>query len=343
MSTIGIVSYRLGGADGVSIEAAKWKAAISSLGFSVREIAGEGPEQVTAIESLRIDSTNPVDVDQLEEALDGLDRVIVENLCSLPLTPSASEAVAHALRGRPAILRHHDLSWQRPDTAHFGPPPTDPLWQHVTINQRSRDELATRDILATCLYNRFEMNPPPGDRHLARTDAGIDTDALVVLQPTRALQRKNIAGGLALAESLGATYWLTAAAEDGYGPTLDELLHGARVQVVRGQGPGTINDVYAASDIVVLPSLWEGFGNPVIESVTHRKPLALGNYPVAQELLEFGFQFFSPLQPQPLQDFLADPDEDLLEENFEIAQTHFDIADLPSVLDDLFASSSLGI
>ena len=50
-----------------------------------------------------------------------------------------------------------------------------------------------------------------------------------------------------------------------------------------------------------------------------------------------------PLQPQPLQDFLADPDEDLLEENFEIAQTHFDIADLPSVLDDLFASSSLGI
>ena len=142
---------------------------------------------------------------------------------------------------------------------------------------------------------------------------------------------------------MGATYWLTAAAEDGYGPTLDELLHGARVQVVRGQGPGTINDVYAASDIVVLPSLWEGFGNPVIESVTHRKPLALGNYPVAQELLAFGFQFFSPLQPQPLQDFLADPDEDLLEENFEIAQTHFDIADLPSVLDDLFASSALGI
>jgi glycosyltransferase involved in cell wall biosynthesis len=187
------------------------------------------------------------------------------------------------------------------------------------------------------------MNPLPGNRHLARTDAGIDADALVVLQPTRALPRKNIPGGLALAKSLGATYWLTAAAEDGYGPTLDELLQSARVRVVRGQGRGTIDDVYAASDVVVLPSHWEGFGNPVIESVTHRKPLALGSYPVASELLAFGFEFFSPLQPQPLRDFLAQPDEDLLEENLGIARSHFDIADLPSVLDDLFASSALRI
>jgi len=57
-----------------------------------------------------------------------LDLVVVENLCSLPLNPAASAAVAHG-PGRPAtILHHHDLAWQRPHLAHHPPPPDDPAW-----------------------------------------------------------------------------------------------------------------------------------------------------------------------------------------------------------------------
>ena len=38
-----IVSFRLGGTDGVSIEAGKWAWALGRLGFEVVTVAGSGP------------------------------------------------------------------------------------------------------------------------------------------------------------------------------------------------------------------------------------------------------------------------------------------------------------
>ena len=35
------LSYRLGGADGVAVEASKWEWALHELGFAVRRVAGE--------------------------------------------------------------------------------------------------------------------------------------------------------------------------------------------------------------------------------------------------------------------------------------------------------------
>ena len=47
------------------------------------------------------------------------------------------------LRGRPAILHHHDLPWQRARFAHIIElPPDDPAWRHVTINDLTRPQLA---------------------------------------------------------------------------------------------------------------------------------------------------------------------------------------------------------
>src|SRR5271165_7558460 len=40
--TVAVVSYRLGGEDGVSIEAAKWAWAFRQLGFDVTTVAGSG-------------------------------------------------------------------------------------------------------------------------------------------------------------------------------------------------------------------------------------------------------------------------------------------------------------
>jgi hypothetical protein len=330
--TAAIVSYRLAGADGVSVEAAKWAWALGQLGFEVRLVAGAPGAGVVVVPGLGLEPQEAIERAALEAALDGAALVVVENLCSLPLNPDAGEAVAAVLRGRPAVLRHHDLAWHRADTARFGPPPDDPAWRHVTINRRSAAELAERGIEATVLYNRFDMAPPAGKRTATREAMGIGADELILLQPTRAIARKNVPAGLALAESLGATYWLTAAAEDGFGAELDRLLATARVRVLRGPGPGSIHDLYAAADAVVLPSTWEGFGNPTIESVTHRRALALGDYPVAAEIRAFGFEFFSPTDPGALARFLRAPRPELFERNLELAAASFDLRDLPAEL-----------
>lgn len=91
-------------------------------------------------------------------------------------------------------------------------------------------------------------------------------------------------------------------------------------------------DAYAACDAVLLPSFWEGFGNPSVESATHRRPLAIGRYPVAAELAAFGFYWFDASDPAPLAAFLAHPDDQMLVHNHRIAAEHFNRADLPDRL-----------
>jgi hypothetical protein len=289
---------------------------------------------------------------EVVDALARADLVIVENLCSLPLNPVAGEVVADVLAGRPALLHHHDLPWQRPQFLAHPPPPDDPCWRHVTINELSRRELARQSIEATTVYNSFVVpvadggTPGPGSPRGGATDAlrwalGSGPDDRLVLQPTRALDRKNVAAGMATAARLGATFWLLGPAEDGYGPELDRLVSETSCPVVlgvpdpvdgAGTGPGgslTVEDAYRMSDVVALPSTWEGFGNPSVESATHRRPLVIGPYPVAAELAAFGFDWFSLDEVDRLDAWLADPDPGLIEHNLEVARTHFSVDDLP--------------
>ena len=269
--------------------------------------------------------------------------MVVENLCSLPLNPAASAAVAAACAGRPTVLHHHDLPWQRAHLAHLPPPPDDPAWAHVTINELSRRELADRGLrhvggrsyrrLST-IYNTFDPNPLPGDRAGVRRAFRLADSDHLLLQPTRALERKNVPAAVALTEAVGGVYWLLGPAEDGYGPELARVVAKARCPVLLGEPPGgcTIADAYSACDAIVLPSSWEGFGNPSVESATHRRPLAVGPYPVAEELAAFGFRWFDALDPSGLGAWFASPDEGLLEHNHAVAARDFNLADLPGRL-----------
>jgi mannosylglucosylglycerate synthase len=97
-------------------------------------------------------------------------------------------------------------------------------------------------------------------------------------------------------------------------------------------------DAYAAADVVVFPSTWEGFGNPVIESVVARRPLAVHRYPVLDEILA-GLRVFSVEDPGEVAMWLRAPEPAVLDTNREVALGDFSLADLPGRLDAAFASN----
>lgn len=438
---VAVVSFRLGGTDGVAIEAAKWSWALRQLGWSVQSVAGSGsPDRL--LPGLAIDAPEAPGRAELADVLADADLVVVENLCSLPLNPPAAGVLAAVLARRPALFHHHDLPWQRRRFAGWPPPPDDPAWSHVVINEVSRRQLARHGIDAAVVRNTFDtrcdragaMATPatPGtgrldvtaswvragrarvedERHLdtlvdpatigahrvpggarsepsgagpslvggdragTRRRIGVEPDEILVLQPTRALPRKNVPGGLALAEALGATYWLLGPAEDGYEEELRAVLARARTRVVHGStvdhlgsGSGassssaeptgalgsdardaprsplpasaavTIADAYAACDVVALPSWWEGFGNPAVESAVVRRPLAIGPYPVGRELAHFGFRWFAHDDPAAVHSWLAGRDPGLLHHNAEVADAHFALRSLPDRLATLLDTS----
>jgi len=318
-----ILSFRLGGPDGVSVEADKWRRALTALGLAVTTVAGEGDADLL-VPGLAIDAAEPPTRAEVAGALASADLVVVENLCSLPLNPGATGVVAEVLRGHPAVLHHHDLPWQRARFADVaGIPPDDAAWRHVTINELSRRQLAEHGIDATTIRNAFDVDAPAGDRDATRASIDVTAGERLVLQPTRAIARKNVPGAIALAEALGATYWLLGPAEEGYGPELERLLAAARCRTIHRPAP--IADAYAACDAVAFPSTWEGFGNPTVESAVHRRPLAIGDYPVARELAAYGFRWFPAADPRPLATWLDAPDVSLLDHNQTIARRHFSL------------------
>jgi glycosyltransferase involved in cell wall biosynthesis len=340
--TAALLSFRLGGSDGVAVVAATWQRLLEANGWQVRTVAGEGPVD-RMVPGLAWPVVGPPpSTAEVVDVLDGCDVVIVENLCSLPLNPGATEVVVAALRGRPAVLHHHDLPWQRERFADVaGWPADDPAWRHVTVNELTRGELTERGIAAVTIRNGFDVDVPSGDGGATRRALGVGDDERLLLHPVRAIERKDIPAAVRLAEALGATYWLTGPAEEGYDDELARVLETARCPVVHRPAPDGMPVAYAAADAVAFPSRWEGFGNPLVESALHRRPLAVRRYPVAAELAALGFEWFPVDDAAPLDRFLDDPDEELLDRNRALAREHFSLARVERDL--LAVLSSLGL
>jgi mannosylglucosylglycerate synthase len=328
-----VISYRLGQADGVSVEAAKWTSSLRRLGFHVITLAGEGNADVI-VPALTKEYCGPTKVDALTEVLDGVHLVVVENLLSLPMNRHAARTVANILAGRPAILHHHDMPWQRAGYDQDERwPPDDDCWRHVTINESTRQELERRGIDATTIRNTIRFPVPEGRGEAARRILGVQPGQALVLQPTRAIARKNIPAGLQLASAIQAVFWLTGPAEDGYQEVLERLLANHAGPIRRGLPAGMeVADAYRAADVVAFPSLFEGFGNPVIESAAYRKPLAVAGYPVLDELRRCGFRWFRHDDYESIQQFIAMPDNSLLDHNEKIVRESFSSVRLDEAL-----------
>lgn len=316
--------------------AATWARVFAGLGWTVRTVAGEGPVD-HLLPGLAVAAPEPPAPAAVEAALHDADLVVVENLCTIPLNLPAASVVAGCLRGRPAVLHHHDPPWQRAAWAHVTElPPTDPAWRHVTINRLTGGQMADRGIEATTIYNGFDVDEPPGDRAATRVALGVAAHERLLVHPVRAIERKAVPAAVALAEQLDATYWLVGPAEDGYDDALAATLGAAGCRVLHQPSPGSMADAYAASDAVAFPSTWEGFGNPPVEAAVHRRPVAVGPYPVAAELRALGFRWFDPADPAALDRELRNPDPGLHDHNAALARAHFGLdrlaADIAALL-----------
>jgi glycosyltransferase involved in cell wall biosynthesis len=168
----------------------------------------------------------------------------------------------------------------------------------------------------------------------------------VLVQPTRAIPRKNIPGAIAFAAALASLggevpvrLWVTGPAEDGYDDVFSRLVRESPVPVHVGRAASAA-DAYAAADLVVFPSTWEGFGNPVIESIAHRRPIVVGEYPVLDELRAFGVRLLSVDDPAGAMAWLRAPDPAVLEANVAAVRPHCSLDDLPSRLQAAFTRIS---
>ncbi len=317
VGTAAMLSFRLGGSDGVSIVARFWARILTNNGWDVVTIAGEGPVD-RIVSGLEIGAVSPPMFGDVEASVDDADLVIVENLLTIPMNLPASAVVAEVLRGRAALIHHHDPPWQRPRFEHVTELPLDdPEWQHVTINRLTERQYADRGITAHTIYNPFDTHEPAGDRERERKrvlgDLGMtDHDPVLISHPVRAIERKNVPLALDICRQLAAdtgraaVYWLPGPTEEGYDATLQQLVSNAGLPVIRST-PTSMPDLYAASDLVVFPSKWEGFGNVPVEASIHRRPVVVGDYPVAHELAELGFEWFSPSDRAEIAHAVTDP------------------------------------
>jgi len=343
-----IVSYRLGGTDGVSVEATKWSWALTELGFTVRRVAGEilddGKHSDVVLPGLAIDATVGPDPVEVGDALGDDDLVVVENLCSLPLHEAASRVVGDVLqrRGGRVLLHHHDLPWERRRFEHVrGIPPDIDGALHVTINERAWSRLTVHGIRAVRIPNLFDPREPGGDREGTRSLAGIEPDDVLLLQPTRAIERKNLPAGLRFGAVLDTLtdrtvrYWITGPPEEGYGKTWAALLNASPLECLTGRAR-SVADAYAAADAVVFPSTVEGFGNPIVEAALARRPLVVGSVGLHREHYDAGLQMFTVGNPEGVAAWLADPEPFFLERNREAAIAAYSLTTLPDRITDAF-------
>lgn len=243
-----------------------------------------------------------------------IEVLIPENSLAIPLHIPLGLAITEFIAEThiPTIAHHHDFSWERKrflvnnvwDYLSMAFPPTFNAIQHVTINSSGRHQLARRKgVVSTLIPNvmHFEKPAPGIDDYNAdlRETLGIAKDQLLILQPTRIVQRKGIEHAIELISRLemDAVLVIThASGDEGYEyerrlrtyaemmkvPTVfaSNRFDEKRSRSSDGQKVYSLWDAYPHADLVTYPSLIEGFGNAFLEAIYFKKPIVVNNYTI---------------------------------------------------------------
>jgi len=127
---------------------------------------------------------------------------------------------------------------------------------------------------------------------------------------------------------------------------IDHLMDDERKQV-NGKKTYSLADAYLNADLVTYPSLYEGFGNALIEAVYYKRPVVANRYPVYNcDIRPLGFQFIEldgfvddRAVDQAIQVIQHAKDiKEMVERNFAIASKHFSLEMLETKLSQVLAS-----
>jgi glycosyltransferase involved in cell wall biosynthesis len=307
----------------------------------------------------------------------GIDLIIPQNIFAVPLQIPLGLALAEfiAETGIPTVAHHHDFYWERayyepnciPDILGRVFPPDLPSIRHVVINSLAQQSLKERRGLeSTVVPNVFDFaTPPPGvDGFNAdfRAAIGLVPEDVFILQPVRIIPRKGIELAVELVGRLGdpccklvLTHgddldldYLGQLQEQAQRADVDLRFFGDRVgsarRVERGEKTYVLWDAYAHADFVTYPSLYEGFGNALLEAIYFNKPTLVNRYPVyAADIGPLGFDFVeidgqvSDEAVAQVRQVLDDPDRRrrMVERNYQLGVRHFSLEVLAQLLQSL--------
>ena len=296
-----------------------------------------------------------------------IDILVVENALCLPMNLPLGIAITHFVveTGIPTIGHHHDFFWERerysvnavPDVLEKSFPPVLPTLQHVTINSAAEQDLAMRKGVSSVLIPNvldFERPPPPDDGYALdlREAIGLAADDIIILQPTRVVPRKGIERAIELVAEIGDPRCkLVISHEAGdEGLEYERMLRrvakrlqvdlrfvSTRVSDDRELGPDgkklySLWDIYRQADLVTFPSLYEGFGNALLEAFYCRKPLVVNRYAVfIADIEPKGFRvipvsgYLTPESLDQVRRVIADPvyRQEMVDHNYELGKVYY--------------------
>ena len=308
------------------------------------------------------------------------DLLVVQNAWAIPMQLPLALALADVVRERavPTLSHEHDYWWER---ERFARPKLRSLLDavfpfhaahvvHLAIHTGAVADLRVRrGIDARWLPNVMDFDRPFGELDAFNADfrEAIDLagDRRLFLQPTRVVPRKGIELAIDLLHGLGdprdALVITHHAGDEGldYLRGLErraadlgvDLRYVAdRVGETRADATGgkryALADAYPHADLVTYPSLYEGFGNALLEAVAARRPVLVNRYPVyARDLGPAGFRFVeidgvvTDAAVAEVADLLADPGRVARDaaHNHAIARARFGLDTLGRVLDAALA------
>ena len=255
-----------------------------------------------------------------------IDVLVPENVLTIPVHVPLGVALTEFLAetGMPAVAHHHDFYWERvrftlnavPDYLDMSFPPRMPNVVHTVINQAAQEQLALRKGISSMLVPnvfKFETETEPDDDWAedVRSEIGLSDDDLFILQPTRIVPRKGIEHAIKLVSMLDDPRCKLVISHDAgdegyeYQHMLEHLAEdeGVDMRIIadrvserrqrnsHGQKMYTLWDIYPHADLVTYPSVYEGFGNALLEAFYFRKPVVINRYSIyVQDIEPKGFK-----------------------------------------------------